>query len=164
MHKRHTLHGAAARPAAQERFRSSAPPGESGARIRHAGGRAYDVRDSIQASLDSALAELDLLEVPYTASAPPLAIEPVQQMPRGMPPLPFRAPHPRHMPPLPSKVASLVPKPSRAPTGAEDARASAPAFPAAAGEASARPSRWLMPIALTLGLLCLAVALLLQRG
>lgn len=178
MHKRHTLHGAAARPTVHERFRSSQPPGESGTRIRRAGGEAFDVRDTIQASLDSALAELDLLEIPYRASAPPLTLEPAQQMPRGMPPLPFRAPHPHNMPPLPSKVLSLKPqhdtvaqaKPEPEPALDRQRQAdlvamSAPEAPLPpAAEAVVRPGRWLMPVALTLGLLCLVVALLLHRG
>src|SRR6478609_8726497 len=84
---------------------------ESGMRIRRVGASRL-VDDDVDAAIDCAMNELDALEVPYTASAPPLAAEPAQQMPRGMPPLPFVAPHPRNMPPLPAKLkaVSLVPR------------------------------------------------------
>jgi hypothetical protein len=149
MQKRHTLHGAArtARPI------SSRPPGDSGTRLRSATG----VEDSIQASIEFAMAELDALEVPYTASAPPLAAEPAQQMPRGMPPLPFRAPHPRNMPPLPAPSPSAAARPRPAAAQGSEVSTNTPG-----ADAAARPSRWLLFVALGLGVVCIALAFWLQ--
>jgi hypothetical protein len=155
MQKRHTLHGAAARIGASPRSKPSEPPNESGARIRSAEASTERVERSIQASIDFAMSELESLEIPYTASAPPLAAEPAQQMPRGMPPLPFVAPHPRNMPPLPAPPSALSLAPAAEPKAPAGPRAALDSLPIAA---AARPSRWLLLVALTLGLACLGLA------
>jgi hypothetical protein len=147
MHKRHTLHGSTSRTARP----ISSIPGESGTRLRRS---IPSVEDNIQASIEFAMAELDALEVPYTASAPPLAAEPAQQMPRGMPPLPFHAPHPRNMPPLPSRLQAR----SSLPAAAAVADLSPAPPQASTSEVSAPPSRWLLFVALTLGIVCLGLA------
>jgi hypothetical protein len=153
MHKRHTLHGAAHRIGVRGRSLSSQPPGESGTRIRGAQQQPpAGVDENVLASIDSAMHELDSLEMPFRASAPPLtAPPPPQQMPRGMPPLPFQAPHPRHMPPLPVQRPALSKRPANdALLESERAVVEAP------------PSRWWLFVALTLGVACLALALWLQ--
>jgi len=150
MHKRHTLHGARRIPA-REGSISSAPPGESGTRIRGADPKLASLEDGIKASIDSAMVELDSLEMPFRASAPPLTTAPAQQMPRGMPPLPFKAPHPANMPPLP--LASLRPK---------SAPVLEPSTPEAPVAPSGKPGRWWVLVALLLGFACLGGALWLQ--
>lgn len=152
MQKRHTLHGATRRT--REATLSSAPPGESSTRIRGAEQSAKGVEETIQASIESAMAELDSLEMPFRASAPPLTAAPPQQMPRGMPPLPFKAPHPSNMPPLPAGLR-LVSTPPVSETVPE---------PPAPAVGSARPSRSWVFIALVLGLVCLGLALWLDLG
>jgi hypothetical protein len=147
MHKRHTLHGSVSRTARP----TSSIPGESATRLRRS---IPSVEDNIQASIEFAMAELDALEVPYTASAPPLAAEPAQQMPRGMPPLPFHAPHPGNMPPLPARLQARSSLPAA--PGAAELSAAAPLE--STGDASAPPSRWLLFVALALGIVCLGLA------
>lgn len=161
MQKRHTLHGAAPR-LTTKRPGPSASAAESGTRLRSAQPSTPSLEENIQASIEFAMAELDALEVPYTASAPPLAVEPAQQMPRGMPPLPFHAPHPVNMPPLPQLPRAVVPT---APPSLADAAAPSalelltPAIsPENEVDASPRPSRWLLFVALVLGITCLALA------
>ncbi len=152
MQKRHTLHGAARKTQAREQSISSAPPGESGTRIRgahYSGG----LEDNIQASIDSAMRELGALEMPFRASAPPLTTAPVQQMPRGMPPLPFKAPHPSNMPPLPMAAPPSPPPTADKPPRELDLRA---------GRASARLGTGWGLVALLLGLACIGAALWLQ--
>lgn len=159
MQKRHTLHGAVPRPSTQVRLVPSQPPTESGTRIRNARS-SEGVDDNVQASIDFAMAELDNLEMPYRASAPPLTVSPAQQMPRGMPPLPFQAPHPHNMPPLPVAVPAL---PASSPSN--DVRTTAALSPTpdvAAAADVARPSRWWLFVALAMGAVCLGGALWLQ--
>jgi hypothetical protein len=141
---------------AQGRPNPSEPPNESGTRIRSAGRSTLSIEQNIEACIDFAISELESLEVPYTASAPPLAIEPAQQMPRGMPPLPFLAPHPRNMPPLPAALSS-APSAASALVGSSE-----PSPLSSEGDAPARPSRWLLFVALGLGIICLSLAFWLQ--
>ena len=157
MNKRHTLHGATARSDARATPITDRPPAESSTRIRHAGKSTANVEDNIQASIDFALTELEALEVPYSASAPPLAMKPAQQMPRGMPPLPFKAPHPLNMPPLPGRLsaASSVPGPALE-ASSEAAQDLSPA------PGSARVGSWLLVVTLALGVACLALSFWLQ--
>jgi len=103
--------------------------------------------------------ELDSLEMPFRASAPPLSAPPApQQMPRGMPPLPFQAPHPRNMPPLPAALQLVPSIPTSSP--ANDAAPSGDTSPS--NDAKARPSRWWLFVALVMGVACLGGALWLQ--
>lgn len=170
MHKRHTLHGAAPRIGVRGRSLSSLPPGESGTRIRGADRQSTGVDESILASIDSAMDELDSLEMPFRASAPPLtAPPPPQQMPRGMPPLPFLAPHPANMPPLPNpSTPSHSPANDAAPNADPIASHSSSNAAVPSGDSlansdlKARPSRWWLFIALALGVACLGAALWLQ--
>jgi hypothetical protein len=151
MHKRNTLHGSAGRAGASARSASSIPPAESSTRIRGAARSTSGVEDSIHASIEFAIEELDSLELPFAAVAPPL-VEPPQRMPRGMPPLPFQAPHPRNMPPLPL-VPSLSAPANDAMASPDDSKTS---------DLAPRPSRGWLFVALLMGVVCLGGALWLQ--
>jgi hypothetical protein len=93
---------------------SSEPPipAQSATRIKRATPPVEDLDESVQASLDAALEDLDRLELPDAAPRAPVAAP--QRMPKGMPPLPFGPTLPSKMPPLPGASArGARKKPSR---------------------------------------------------
>jgi hypothetical protein len=145
MKERHTPHGAPGRVQTREGARSSTPGAEPNG--------SHEVERSIRESIDSAISELDALEMPHRPSVPVVAAA-AQQMPRGMPLLPFKAPHPSNMPPLPPPSAGVAPAPLESSGVVEPP----PPTPAVAPRRSP-----LVVAAALVGLVCAALALWLWR-
>jgi hypothetical protein len=80
------------------------PTGESTTRLRRASAAGDDLRESVNASIAAAIDDLESLELPRAAPTR-ASLEPPQQMPKGMPLLPFELTLPSKMPPLPSPPA-----------------------------------------------------------